>query len=101
MTNNPLKLFASTAIAITSAGPVEFVSDTAADAQFGKGRIVRIWSNRQIHIAVGADATTDDLPISASSEGALIHVDPGEKLSAILGDGETDGKVWFSVVKRY
>jgi hypothetical protein len=100
MTNNPLQPFASLSMALSSA-PGVFAYDAAAADQFGKGRIVRVWSNRQFHVAIGDGATTDSLPVAAGGEGALIHVDPGEDISVIKGASETDGSIWFTTVKRY
>lgn len=64
--------------------------------------LVRVYSDRNFHVAVGAtDATTDDLPVSDHLHGVLIHLDAGERLSAVKATGETAGTIWFTVVRRH
>lgn len=80
-----------------ASAPVTFAGDPAAF----KARLVRVWSNRQHHLAIGDTASTTDTAFAADGDGALIHLDPGEALSCIKGDGQPDGTVWFTVVNRY
>ncbi|MFO1118541.1 MAG: hypothetical protein U1E28_22975 [Beijerinckiaceae bacterium] len=94
MTNNPIKLVASSSVALTSAPAIFSHAES-------KPVIVRVWSNRQFHVAIGDSADANALPVAAGGEGALIHVDAAEDMSAVKGAAEDDGEVWFSVVRRY
>jgi hypothetical protein len=62
---------------------------------------VRVWSTVGIHIAVnGQAATVDDFPIAAGLHGEELHVPAGAVFSVIKQDGEADGRVWATRVKR-
>ncbi|WP_157234716.1 hypothetical protein [Methylosinus sp. LW4] len=62
---------------------------------------VRVWSNVGIHINVdGQSATTDDYPVAAGRHGEELHVRAGAVFSVIKQDGEADGRVWITRVKK-
>lgn len=96
MTTLVISPVASLSLPLTSS-PSTFPADLTGI----KARIVRVWSNRQFHVAIGGGATTDDMPFAADGDGTLIHLDPGEALTAIKGDDEPDGAIWFSTVARH
>lgn len=94
MTNNPIKLVASSSVALTSAPAIFSHAES-------KPVIVRVWSNRQFHVAIGDSADTNALPVAAGGEGVFLHVDAAEDVSALKGATDDDGEVWFSVIRRY
>lgn len=59
---------------------------------------VRILSDRNIHVKVGAGVTEDDFPIRADQAEFLTGFAAETELSIIKGAGETDGTVWISKV---
>lgn len=77
---------------------VLIASDTAQSFNIGSSQ-VRIVSDRNIHISVnGADATQDDFPIRADQAEIITGLGSDAALSAVKGDGETDGTIWVTRV---
>ena len=74
------------------------VSNTASElsAQPGFSRVIRVFANRMIHVAVGVNSvatTTTGVPVAPFQE-TFFAVPSGEEVSFILATGETSGSVW-------
>lgn len=70
---------------------------TSDDYVAPNAQIVRVASNRRIHIKLGAAATTDDMFIGLDSY-VFISLAAGESLNVIKATGETDGNTWITEV---
>lgn len=88
------KPIAATSLPLTSSPAILGGPDAAM------ARIVRVWSDVGFHVAIGATATTSDMPVSATGGGAVVHLDPGETIAAVKAVGAADGTVWFATVRR-
>lgn len=58
-------------------------------------RVVRVYSNRNMHISVGGDATTSHLPVAELTP-VFIAVPANLAVSIVKGTGDTDGDVWVT-----
>jgi hypothetical protein len=61
---------------------------------------VRLWSPQPFHVAVGADATTNDCPVAGGYEGLTIALPPGESLSVVKQSSADDSTIFFARVKH-
>lgn len=75
------------------------LSDVAIDVVTTTS-VVRLFSNRKFHFAVNADATTDSTPVNADVAEFVGGLSPTDKISVILAEGETDGRIWATSIAR-
>lgn len=84
-----------TAIAVGTTGNAIGVSGTYPDSDDAS------WDDTTLSGGVdNTGATWDSFPVSEALEGVLLSLAVDDTVSVIKGEGESDGKVWFSVVKR-
>lgn len=78
------------------------LTGAAVDVNAGSthGGDVRLYSDRKFHVAIGADATVNDMPINSDCPEIIVSLSAGEKLSVIKATGETDGTIWATFVAR-
>jgi uncharacterized Zn finger protein len=85
-----------------SATTKETLTGVAVDVNAGSSHAgdLRLYSDRKFHVAIGADATVDDMPVNSDCSEIITSLSAGEKVSVIKATGETDGTIWATFVAR-